>query len=617
MKIATRFFSLLLILSLSACVNNPILQFDFIGFLPVFYIVENPVNPVRAKSLADALGISNDIIAEDGSIRYLDEARFQTLPMIPLGTVIDEEDGNLVTLERFDFPAIQALEPFPETAALNKANAALEQAGLRPRGGEPRLGHSRFEAVDVQGQVIADVLLDTHVDFEAVTPNGFPIKGPGADIKIVFDSQGVVTQLQYAFRTLTEGSRAGIVSEHRARREAAAEYFDVPTSQLSIQGRCASSRGLIGTLCLEAELVYYAPPIDLEITQILPHYLFSGTFEIEGESLDVRRLLVPAVENALSVQLSAISDGNAAVRAKASVTGGRGPYRYSWSSSSTSLPLDEMGSEISYKVAGREPVEREILGVVVTDADGVSAWTTQATDVNVPLQSPVNSQQMSTLSVGAQWIGLSQNLPYARENVGGFLRKARDANIEVAFNFGDKAAYHRDFAKETDEFGIEQVDLTFYTGHATGLGFSFESERDRQMFFSEQASWGEQDLEWLVIAACGPLQEVEFGIPWWRQWGNAFNGLHLILGYANITYDNNREGAILGHEIFENSQALRQAWASTATSIQTSSEIYAVMGVWDTNGLNNYNDHFWGLGPVGPDIPRSNIAGYWRLSGPS
>jgi Family of unknown function (DUF6345) len=612
----------LLVLSLAGCVNSPILKFGFIGFLPVLYIVENPVNPTRAKSLADALGIAEDIIAGDGSIRYLNEEQFQALPMVP-GTVgANDEDGNPVTQESFDFATIRALKPLTDSDVLAKAKAALEQAGLNPQGGEPKIGHSRFEAVGIGGEVVADVLLDTQIDFELVTPNGYPLKGPGADIKIVFDGAGVVTQLQYAFRTLVEGSSQNILSLQQAKHKAAAEYFDVSEDQISVQGQCASARGQLGSLCLESELVYYAPPIELEITQVLPHYLFTGTFEVEGKSLEVRKLLVPAVENAMEVSLSMITDGSTSIQAQATVTGGRGPYQYVWSSSSTTLPLSESGSSLSYQVAGREAIKRETSSVVVTDADGVSAWTSQAVTVNAlapaALQlASLQTQQTANLSVGAEWIGLSQSLPYSKDNAGGFLRAASEAGINVAFNYGDEAAYQRDFAKETDAFGIDNVDMTFYTGHATGLGFTFASERDRRMFYADQASWGEKDLEWLVIAACGPLQETEFGIKWWQQWGKAFNGLHLMLAYGTTTYDNNREGRVLGQEIFAKGLTLRQAWANTATEIQTPEEIYAVMGVWDASGVNNYDDHFWNLGPVGPDIPALSVVGYWRLSGPS
>ena len=618
MKIyATRLLGILLIVSLAGCVNSPILQFGFIGFLPVLYIVENPVNPTRAKLLADALGIDANIMAADGSIRYLNKERFQALPMVPRGVGINDEDGNLVTQESFDFNAIKILKPLSDADVLTKATAALEYAGLNPQGGEAKIGHSRFEAVDTGGGVVADVLVDTHIDFETVTPNGYPLKGPGADIKIVFDGAGVVTQLHYAFRTLTEGSRESIVSLQQAKHRAAAEYFDVDEGQISVQGQCASAQGQLGTLCLESELVYYAPPIELEITQVLPHYLFTGNFEVDGKSIEVRKLLIPAVENVMEVSLSMTTDGSNAIQAEASVTGGRGPYQYAWSSSSTALALSEQAAKLSYVVAGREAVLRETLSVVVSDADGVSAWTSQAAKVNAPAPTSLQAQQIANVSVGSQWVGLSQNLPYSKDNAAGFLHEASQSGIAVAFNYGDEAAFQRDFAKATDEFGVDSVDMTFYTGHASGLGFTFASDRDRRMFYADQASWGETDLEWLVIAACGPLQETDFGIKWWQQWGKAFNGLHLMLGYANTTYDNNREGRLLGQEMFENALTIRQAWANAATSIQTPNEIYAVMGVWDEAGFNNYNDHFWNLGPVGPDIPALNIGGYWRLSGPS
>ncbi|MCV4872049.1 hypothetical protein OFB47_30085, partial [Escherichia coli] len=90
------------------------------------------VNPVRAKLLADALGISGDIIAPDGSIRYLDTARFQALPMIAGGVTQGDEDGLPLTLERFDFAAINALKPLADGDALSRAKAALDKAGLDP-----------------------------------------------------------------------------------------------------------------------------------------------------------------------------------------------------------------------------------------------------------------------------------------------------------------------------------------------------------------------------------------------------------------------------------------------------------------------------------------------------
>jgi hypothetical protein len=409
-----------------------------------------------------------------------------------------------------------------------------------------------------------------------------------------------------------------VLSEGQARRRAAAEYFKVDEKQVVLQGQCASVRAQAGQTCLNSELIYYAPPIDLPISQIAPHYLFSGSFVLDGTSIEIRKLLIPAIENAPQVELTLSSDGVSAIEAKATVKGGKAPYSYAWMSSTTTLPSGAAGPTLSYKVAGREAIARETLSVVVTDGDGLSAWTSQAVAVSVPAPAPlVGPQQSGKLSVGAEWVGLSQNLPYAQGNVGGFLDQVSKAGVDIAFNFGEQSAYQSDFSKDTDEFGIDSVDLGFYTGHANGLGFSFDTERKKRFFYSDLASWGEKDLEWLIIAACGPLQETGFGIPWWKQWGQAFAGLHLMLAYGGTTYDNNREGRLFGQEVFEKRLPLRQAWANTATSIQTADEVYGVMGVWGSQGVNNYNDHFWGLGAVGPDIPRQGVEGYWRLSGPS
>lgn len=612
-----RFLALALLALLMACSSSTRLAFEFIGFLPVFYVVENPVNPTRARELALALDIDTNIIAPDGSIRYLDKERFQYLPMILVGTGPADEDGHIPTEERFDFEAIRAIQPFAEDTARLRAVSALQKSGLNPRRATISVGHSRFQAVSVRGEAVADVQLDTQVDFDTVTPNNYPLRGPGASIKVVFDGQGKVTQLQYAYRVLAEGPRAALLSGPEAQRRAAAQYFGVDQAQVLLQGQCARVQAQAGNLCLRSELVYYAPPMSLPVTQIAPHYLFTGRFSLEGTTVEIRRLLIPALANAPEVRLTLTSDGGQAVEGRATVSGGRAPYTYTWASSTTALPPDAKGESIRYNVSGREAVTRETLSVVVTDAEGISTWASQAVAVNGPAPAPVSVQGLAAQSVGAAWVGISQNLPYSAGNVGGFLRQASGAGVQVAFNFGEQLAYQSDFARDTDEFGIDSVDLGLYSGHANGLGFSFITERKKRFFYSEQASWGERDLEWLVIAACGPLQETEFGIPWWRQWGGAFNGLHLLLGYANTTYDNNREGLLLGQGLFEQKLSLRQAWANAASSIQTPNEIYAVMGVWDTRGVNNYNDHFWDLGPVGPDISRLSLDGFWRLSGPS
>lgn len=59
------------------------------------------------------------------------------------------------------------------------------------------------------------------------------------------------------------------------------------------------------------------------------------------------------------------------------------------------------------------------------------------------------------------------------------------------------------------------------------------------------------------------------------------------------------------------------AWSAASIDDQPESVVWASMGVIGSGGSVNFNDFFWGRGPVGPDVPASAITGYWRLSGHS
>src|SRR5690606_36793291 len=108
--------------------------------------------------------------------------------------------------------------------------------------------------------------------------------------------------------------------------------------------------------------------------------------------------------------------------------------------------------------------------------------------------------------------------------------------------------------------------------------------------------------EWLVIAACGPLQDTNNGLTWGQRWGRAFHGLHLLMADATISNDNQVEGRIFARAILgvgESPKTIRAAWVKTATTVQPSSVTYAVMGVGNANGFFNWNDYFWGKGTGG------------------
>ena len=593
--------------------------------LPVYEVVDSAVTLESAKQFATSLGVAAEDLVDDNIIRYLDTERFGTLPMTALGTGSADEDGRTTRAEGFDFAAIADLEPYPEEDALARVSVALEVAGLEPEAGTAVVKHSLFEAVNKSGAEVATVQLDTQVVFKLTTPNGVDLKGPGAEVKVVFDPEGVVTQIAYALCRLREGERVPVQPVSEARRVAAAQVLGLAPRAVEMQGECSSSRA--GTLCLDADVVYYAPPPALRVETILPHYLFSGTFFVEGESVPVRNILVPVNAVGLEVQLEAqTADDGQTVRAEAAVTGGTPPYRYTWVSSTTDLSGERLSekrssSSLVYKVAPRAAVSQETLSLIVTDANELTNWASETFSVDAEASSYTETQQTSArLEVGSQWIGLSQGLPGSVRNVDGLAQTMREGDVAFKFNFGDAAASKADFVDPSlggrDNEGIDAVDLAFYTGHATGSGWTFEAETEGRFLFYDEARWGNQDLEWLVVAACGPLQTETGGLAWWQRWGGAFDGLHLLLGYANITLDNPYEGGLLGTYLL-NGLTLRHAWILSATESQSPDETLAIMGVWGRDGVNNYNDHFWGQGLVGPDIPATKVEGFWRVTGPS
>ena len=617
-------YGILLVPVLAACSSGDTFSTSEPG-APIYRAGGIAVAPASADALAECLGINTDVLAPDQSIRYLQKDKFQRLPLTELGPGTPDEDNNLTVAQGFDFEAIAELEVLSDDEALSKMSGCLKDTNLLPEGDTSSVGHSRFEAVSKDGEVVADVSIDTQVSYLMTTPEGEPLVGPGAEVKVVFDPDGTVTQLIYANRILKKVGEVPVLPASEAAQLAASQYLDTDAGLITLQDGCATSlqpqSGELQTLCLESELVYYAPPLDLNVEMIVPHYLFEGTLTIKTdekeEDVQVRKLLLPAVQDAPQLELS-VSSAGSSVSAQVTVEGGTAPYSYEWSSSSTALE-EVNANSISYTVASREATTEETLSVIVTDANGLIAWTTQS--VSVTAEASVSTQSLGRVDAGISWIGLSQGLPRAAANARGLRRVLTRNQIPVQFDNGEEAAQSNDFVDPLlggqDSTVVDDVDLSFYTGHASGNGFTFTSNQQSQFLFYDEVRWGNRDLEWLLIAACGPLQDSSVGLAWWERWGSAFDGLHMLLAYSTVTFDNDLEGRLFARSLLNERLKVRQAWVQTATMVQSQEEIYAIMGVWGENGSTNYDDHFWDQGTVGPDVPADAVEGYWRLSGPA
>lgn len=208
------------------------------------------------------------------------------------------------------------------------------------------------------------------------------------------------------------------------------------------------------------------------------------------------------------------------------------------------------------------------------------------------------------------WIGASGGLPNSGTNAGGFVDGLRGPFDAINFNFGDAAAWETDWTTNDDTW-VDAADFVFYTGHANGNGWQTAQPSDTFVHFNDVDTAGDHlganDLEWLVVAACGPLQDsrVAGSGNVFDRWMGMFNGLHLFMGYAAVTYDNVDEGRLLARYA-KRGQPLVDAWFRTAREVQptnnSTEKIYVgvVYGYEPSKGSPR-NDHLHGKGPVVPD----------------
>ena len=600
--------------------------------LPVYNVTKSGLNEREAALLAEVGGFKiqeGGFNSSDGIFDYADGETFQFLPTKPLGDGKPDEDadGNNgqqpPQLEAFDFDEIAKIEPTPRGEALQLAEELFEKVDLKPGNAKPVATHTRFEAVDVKGAEIVKSDIDTQVDYQFSLFKGLPLIGPGAKVVLNFGGDFAprgITRLLYANRELERGPTAPILTKRKALRQCAVALRGTDgVTQRKTQGRSNASG-------VRAKLVYYAPPLEFEDVKVIyPHYQCSGTRRVGNETVVLRPLLIPAVTSRSGTPkvrlVKQLRNGRLTVQAR--VTGGAKPYRYTWDTDTTVLSdraRDTTRRTIRYKLASEKQGR---VNVVVTDANGIRVSLSTNERPRSAVAAARAVQVGGVRDSGSEWIGQVQGLAGSKDNAGGFVDRMTQDGVNNRFNWGNANAWEQDFkdpsfAGGDDNDWIDNTDAIFYTGHANGNGFTFEDGNTDSFLHYNDAKWGNKDLEWLTIAACGPLQGSTGGVLWWQRWGPAFDGLHLLMAYENVSYDNTQEGDKFANKMLKNNpKKVRAAWVQTAQAIQPSSVRWAIMGVTSEDGWVNYNDYFHGKGSVGPDVRGSAKAGYWKLSGNS
>ena len=232
------------------------------------------------------------------------------------------------------------------------------------------------------------------------------------------------------------------------------------------------------------------------------------------------------------------------------------------------------------------------------------------------------------------------DLDYVFNITNGVYNTLRAAGYPCNFYWADTDAWAKDLiASENgglDESMSDDVDLYFFNGHSytevpdgDGAALVFDSKKDDWSSSSTTWGLGDLDAEWLVLYTCDTFKHLidpnntSISKPdrIWPNYGNIFNGLHLILASYGEMY-NGSSYAHIGQAFAENlvdGDTLKSAWLD-ATGVDNSPGVLSAerQETW-ADGQPNWatttmeSDHYWGRGNVNADISRPDVSwlGFW------
>lgn len=409
------------------------------------------------------------------------------------------------------------------------------------------------------------------------------------------------------FRT-TVGDGGQVVGVHGVWRGASVVDERPLLSLDSALERVGASRKTSTVRVKDARLGYYSAPAFRGQELLFPVYAVTAEVHDGKSWVPSRVRLVPATDvgQVFAPETAQPKRSDEAPNLRAKIT----PQLRDAIRPGMALPPDVSVSSAALAKAGLKPSDV----LTRTQSGGLFVKPT------VTNLSPAIFEALRPRSFGASWIGTMGGLSGSQGNAQGFVDQMTAEGWQRRFNWGNEAAWKSDWTTNDDQY-VDDVDIVFYTGHASPNGWQLATAgKSDWLHHSETGAtpnspsdlWGQNNLEWAIIAACGPLQDdiANGGGNVFNRWRGAFDGLHLLLGYAAVTFDNQDEGRRFA-SYARSGMTLRQAWFRTAQEIQPSTNGYsdpygpdvyaAVMYTGNSQG-STYNDHLWGHGSVGPDV---------------
>jgi len=226
------------------------------------------------------------------------------------------------------------------------------------------------------------------------------------------------------------------------------------------------------------------------------------------------------------------------------------------------------------------------------------------------------------VTVGTEWINsftsaCPQNNLSNRDNAAqGFGSAMKSRGHNWKFDWGNANAWETDFRDQAyggddanTDGGVDSVDFAYLATHG-GAGSNyfvaaFGTKHANCLWDNRQAKLGNANLEWLVLDTCHSVQLPNPHI----IWSQAFQGLHMVLGFTGTAKDRGGRGWDFGRRA-GNGAKLSDAWLDEAYSWWYDEYPCVIACGRDKADAENrlYNERITsGYG----DIPHNQI-GYWK-----
>jgi hypothetical protein len=542
--------------------------------LPVYRLATPAVDAARAAGLAETVfGVRG--AASDLGDRFLVEAGSRRVEVYKSSGGVWAED----TLRLWNPDSLPQL---PDTAGLASPDPPLFAGRpITKREGRGAAAFAAFAPARICTSYVAKLdrrtrkrtldRLDYQLLYRAQVANPrhggppFPVVGGGGELKVRIGDHGDTIGVQGVWREI-EGieERALVIRQSEAERR-----FKRAAQGIEIRN-------------LKATLAYYSAPGYVRQQFLYPVYVCRGTVRVNGVDQAMRPGIVPATEFARET-----------------------PARF------TVPPRKPWWGILSSAVGPMIPWAH------AQDGGASRTSETEPRPGSVNLETEDNNK--ASPEVGVSWTDyVGGQLGNARTNVQGYLDALEEAGWTVNFNWHERDAWYEDWEKDRERW-VDAADLAIFVGHARPGGWFLHDSKDagdRKELTSAKVShmvdestggaYGVQDLEWIVISGCGPLQDgiLDGGdASALDRWEDAFGGLHLLLGYASESYDTPDEGKLFMKYALEG-ETLVNAWFRAASEAQSSfipsgdpidGKIW-VGAMWaeKDNQRSPHSDHLWG-----------------------